>query len=352
MTLQDVIQKLDRDYDFHATEQMFKKRINTWGLSKNIKAEEKEQALAQILHKAPSTTGPIPIRHDKLVRYAKTRAKLGELDGRDLSRIVKVKREEHDESRQLISKHSAQRNTLETPSTHSTKGTAYLPQSLALPDGHAGFDMFLRAMKALIQKEKGEWRLGPQGPPDAIFNELSAGIASWRNKAFPAARRSFGQAARGVNDDIQTNQLSVSRITYCISSITWFSGREPVFQMFAEFMANAALEVLGQTNPLTIVLRYLRAPQSLGAQLAIWACAVDGNPISEQNVDHWWGMVRRRWRWCCRCGMNDLAAQYCHEAVFEARRINKLTQKMESEALHDLATVISATSPEQAPEKG
>lgn len=330
---------------------MFKKRISTWGLAKNSKKEDKEQALAKLLHNEASTTEGLPIRHDKLVRYAKTRARLGELDGHDLSKLVR--RRGHAELKRTRLNPKPLRSASEMSSKESTSplvGT--LPRSLALPHGSADFDMFLRAMKELIRKEKGEWQVGPRGPPDVIFKELSQGIVSWRKGETTAAHRLFGQAARNVSEDIQGTNLSVSRITYCISSITWFSGREPVFQMFAEFMANAALESLGQGCPLTIVLRYLQAAQTLDAQLRIWACAVDGNPISEHNVAHWWGMVRRRWRWCARCGMNDLAAQYCREALSVVRGIEKLTENMEDEAQHDIASFTQPIDSEQTSKPG
>jgi len=328
---------------------MYKKRLKAWGLSKHVKSDKKENALAQLLHSAPTTTGSNPIRHDKLVRYAKSRAKSGALDSHYLSRVLKRDRF-YEHKRPILRPSPIKQNTV-TNVRHSATKSSFLPRSPALPDGLADFNLFLRAMQALIEREREEWLTGEQTSPDAIFDALTRGMSYWRSNAFAAARRSFGQAAHKMTEDVQGNVVLVSRITYCISSIIWGSGREPVFQKFAQFMANAALEVLGQDCPLTIVLQHLQREQSMDAQLAIWACALDGYQVSEQNFNHWWDMAQRRWRWCRRSGMNDRAARYCNHAMIEVRRINKLTNDMELEARQDLESTVPGAGISQIPKE-
>lgn len=315
---------------------MYKKRIKAWGLSKHIKADEKEKAIAKLIQNEPTAFECDPIRYDKLVRYAKSRAKSGALDSHYLSRIVKQ------------TGHSVHK---EPPLSHHTiTDPTFLPRSPALPDGPAGLDLFLRAMRALIERERGEYLIAQRGPPNAIFDPLREGMAYWRSNAFAAARTSFTRAAQNVADDLSANIVKVSRITYCISSIMWGPKREPVFQMFAQFMANVARDVLGHACPLTIVLRHLQREQSTDTQVTIWACALDGYQVSGQNLDHWWNMARRRWQWCQRNGMIDLAARYCALALTEVRRINKLTSGMELEAQHDLESIVPGAGSFQTPE--
>ncbi|KAF1849196.1 uncharacterized protein K460DRAFT_415609 [Cucurbitaria berberidis CBS 394.84] len=323
MTLEDTIQKIRTEHKFDATDQMYKKRLKAWGLSKQVKSDEKGKALARILglHSEPVTGDHVPVRHDKLVRYAKSRIKSGALESHHLSRLTN-------------------RYTVVTDYRYAAAEMPSVPRSPALPDQFAGFDVFLRAMQTLIKREQGEWLTGRQTSPDAIFGALTKGLSLWRNNAFAAARQSFGQAAHKTMEDLQSTEVSVSRITYCISSILWGSERELVFQKFVEFMINAALEVLGPRCPMTIVLQHLQADQSLDAQVSIWACALDDYKISEQNVEHWWNMAQRRWRWCWRSGKFDLAARYCSHAMSETRRINKLTIDMELEAQHDLDSIV------------
>ncbi|KAF2814156.1 uncharacterized protein BDZ99DRAFT_516765 [Mytilinidion resinicola] len=338
MTLQDAMQKIDKEHNFCATEQMYKKRLKAWGLSKQVKADEKEKALAKILHNEPLINESNPIRHDKLVRYAKSRVKSGALDSHHLSRMMKRDGRDHYERQTL--QPGAIRHPIVTGFFHAATEASSVPRSPALPDRFAELDVFLRAMQALIGREREEWLTGRQISPDAIFSALIKGMAYWRKNAFAAARWSFGQAAKKMTEDLHGTVVSVSRITYCISSILWGSERELVLQKFAEFMANAALEVLGQRCPLTIVLQQLQREQSIDTQLTIWSCALDDYQISEQNVDHWWNMAQRRWRWCRRSGKMDLAARYCGDAMSEARRINKLTSKMELEAQDDLESIL------------
>lgn len=319
-------------------EQMYKKRIGGWGLSKNIKAKDKKLAIGELLRGGSTETVSSNIRPDKLIRYAKSHS----IDTRPVSRVVKrgVRREH----KPPITSRNAPRNNFGSSMRYPTVNAVFLPRSATLPDRHADFDMFLRAMKSLIEKERLECLVGLKGPPDGIFNPLVAGIAYWHKNALGAARRSFGRAAQNVADDLQGSVVSVSRITYCISSMMWGSEREPVFEDFAQFMAKAALEALGQGCPLTVVLQHLQNEQSLDAQLAIWSCALDDYKVSEHNLDHWWGMARRRWQWCQRGGMINLAVQYCAHALTELHLIDKLTDEMRTAARDDLGSNAPAMS--------
>lgn len=329
-----------------SSEQMYKKKIKAWGLSKHDKAEAKEQLIAKLLHNEPTTVGSEPIRHDKLIRYAKSRAKSGVLDSGSLSKIVK--RKSHYGPKQPLLSSRFLRDTTPKDAFISSTTAAFVPRSPALPDRQASFDLFLRAMTSLIQKEKQEWSTGKLVSPDTIFNALSDGLKLWRRNEFTEARMSLSRAARNVAEDLEGPAVSVSRITYCVSSIIWGGKREPVFQDFARFMARIALENLGQICPLTIVLQQLQEEQSIDAQLAIWACAIDNNPLSVHNVDHWWGMAQRRWRWCQRYQLNYLAAQYCTNAMTQVRGINKLTCEMKSAAGRDFEVSTPSASSSNA----
>lgn len=320
---------------------MYKKRLKAWGVSKHVKADEKEKALVNLLHKEPTATELSQVRHDKLVRYAKSRVKSGTLDSHGLTMVMDLAR--HHKHGRLKVQPVFLRHTVATVSRHLTTPLASTPSSLALPDVLSDFDLFLRAMHSVIEKEREEWLSGQQLASDGVFRELTEGLAYWRANAHAAACRSFGQAAQKMAEDIQGPVVLVSRIAYCISSIVWGFNREPIFLKFAHFMAKAAVEKLGKDYPITIVLKHLQRELSLEAQLAIWACALDDYQISERNVDHWWNMAQRRWRWCQRSGRTDLATRYCSHAMGEVHRISRLTTEMESEAQHDLDSMERGT---------
>ncbi|KAF1993430.1 hypothetical protein P154DRAFT_527760 [Amniculicola lignicola CBS 123094] len=328
MTLEEAMQKIVAEHDFHATENMYKKRLKTWGLTKHTKATEKEKALARILQNGPLTGDPIPIRHDKLVRYAKSRVKSGALGSHHLKQITK--------------RNTAGRTVphIVSPVTIAAR-TPAVPQSVEPRGQFAELDLFLRAQRVLVEKERKEFLAGPRGSPLAIFLALRKGLTLWRNQAFAAARMSFGEAAQMTMEDLQGNEVSVSRITCCISSIVWGSEHEPVFLKFAEFMMNAALEVLGPQSAMTIVLTHLQTEPSIETQVRIWESSSDNYEISEENVLHWWSMAQRRWRWSVGCEKWELAARCCRHAMSEARRINRLRPEMEAVAQSELDVILA-----------
>lgn len=328
---------------------MYKKRINAWGLSKHIKADEKETAITKLLHdeSLSTTSGSAPIRHDKLVRYAKSRARSGALDARCLSTIVDRTHGQPSVHRQRNPQFYPMRHVFMHGRRHPTIKTGFIPRSPTPPIDHANFDLFLRAMTVLIERERYEWLTGQQDSPSQIFDALTTGLTRWRSNAFTEARQSFNQAAQTMTKDLQ-GVVAISRISFCISSVVWGAAREPVFLQFVRFMGNAALENLGPNHALTIVLDQLSGMWSLDAQVVIWACAVENYRVSEENVHHWWNMVRRRWRWCRGSGLMDLAVRYRDHAVDEARRMNKLTGDMEREAQLDLE-VASPGEAEESP---
>ncbi|KAF2634395.1 hypothetical protein P280DRAFT_511942 [Massarina eburnea CBS 473.64] len=318
MTLKKTMEKIKTEHNFHASSKMYKRRLKAWNFTKNIKAEEKEKALIRLIRSEPAENENPPIRHDKLVRYAKSRMKSGALETYHIGKTLK--------NPTIIPKY--RRIPPQTPS---------MPPSLTLLDDIAKFDKFLRAVRACVDVELMEWISGTQPSIDTtIFGALERGMSLWRMNAFKAARRSFGEAARKTIEDLHGDRVSILRITYCISSTVWGSNRETVLQKFSEFLAKAALEALGPGCPMTIMLQYLQRAQSVEAHLKMCACVLHNYEISARNVTHWWNIAGRRWRLARKIGKLDLAVEYCLYAVGEARRIDGLTAEMESEAQVDL----------------
>ncbi|KAK5057869.1 hypothetical protein LTR84_011870 [Exophiala bonariae] len=345
MTLRDVMQRVEEDHGLRATEQMYKKRLKSWNLSKHIKADEKEKVLGKLLHDEPATTDISHVRHDKLVRYAKSRVKSGTLDRDGLTMVVDLGRLQKNKHSSTQRPNVVRRAGMLASRNAKTRAATSPPPSLSLPDGPANLDMFLRSMRAVIAREREESLLGLSFSPDGIFVALNEGLAHWRAGEVSLACGSFSDAAQLLSEDIQGPVVIVSRITYCISSIVWGNIREKIFIGFARFMAKVTLEKQGKDFPLTRMLKHLRREQSIDAQLAIWACALDDYQISQQNVVHWWNMAQRRWRWCLRSGKPELATRYCKYAIAESRRIGVLTSDMEREAQQDFEPTNHAPGP-------
>ncbi|QDS72178.1 hypothetical protein FKW77_004751 [Venturia effusa] len=295
MTLQDSMRKIEQEHGFHATEQMYKKRLKIWSLSKQIKSSDKEKALEKLLIDGSIAEEGLIARPDKLVRYAKSLLKRGREVGDHPNSVV-----------------------IAQPTS--------LPSSPRLPAEAASLELFLRAMQMLIIKEHQEWRLHPDQAPDTIHTALLEGIELWHNNAFTAARQRLTQAARQTTADLRSQTgTTVFRITFCISSIFWGGSRGPMLQGFAKFMAKAAREASGEDSALTIVLRFLCREQSLDVQLRMWELAMASHQLSEHNFRLWWDMARRQWRWCLGNGLQDLAVQYRDRAIEQVLQMGCLT---------------------------
>lgn len=324
---------------------MYKKRIKAWNLSKHIKAQEKDALIAKLVQ---GTSGSTSIRHDKLIRHAKSRVKSGSLTH---SSLKKVQTSRNPETSILRSRPGESRldlrdtvspplfdPALKRPMLNALKHSPFLSPAQPL----AKFELFLKSMQAVIRKEHSEWLTGQQQAPDTIFLGLVKGISHWRRNDSAAARAFFAEAAQNFDQDLHQPGVAVSRITYCVSSIVWGSIRELIFLQFSQFMANAAMETLGRHSPLTIILRQLQEQQSIDEQIAIWACALDGYAISKesnsQTVEHWYNMAQRRWRWCQSSGLHDLAVKHRDEALMELRQIDELTVEREMQAQQDFDT--------------
>lgn len=222
-----------------------------------------------------------------------------------------------------------------------------LPRSPTPPAIYADFELFLKAMKQVIARERYEWLTGRQAliPPDSIFTELVIGLAAAKAQRFEAATKAFREAAVQFQRDIDRPELTVSRICFCVSSILWGAIREEAFLKFALFMAKAALQRLGPSNPVTALLQHLQQEQSVEAQVRTWNCALDDYVLDEVNAEHWWNMAQRRWKWCSRISYIEDAVRHRDEAVEEMRMIGKLTPEMEEEAHSD---VVFMSTPEKS----
>lgn len=132
---------LNTHCDFHLTEQMCKKRIPVWGLSKNTKAKDKEAALEGIAQ--GYTCQQIP-RH-KLIRYSKSQSKQA-LNGTRPKRVTKTNRRATNGSHPHVGTFWPTNFKVQTAISVTPK----LTRSLALPVGYADMDLLLRATKRMV----------------------------------------------------------------------------------------------------------------------------------------------------------------------------------------------------------
>lgn len=322
------------------SESMYKKRIQAWGLSKSSRAAQKDAALALLTKKQAGANKEgvrITVRHDKLIRYAQQRVKAGLLDPKVLSEL------------QSYSASPITSGTAQDPLKRSYSPEADLlktdfitsQQSPTdqLPDPLAKFDLFLRGMVFVFEKEQTEWTLlGRTRTPDSLVRTFNDGIDHWRAKDFTAARVSWTIAARDFLSDLQNpSGAVVSRMSYFVGALVWNEIHDPVFLKFRDFMISAAMENLGSQHPLTIMLDGLRIKQSVEAQLAVWDLAL--RTYKDSDVYHLYNMARGRWLFCKKAGLMDMAVWYREHAAGEMRKLGMMTVEMERQADEDLGVV-------------
>lgn len=131
--------------------QMYKKRVNTRGFKKHIKSNEKDKAITKIINDELIAASVDPIRLDKLVRHARCCAKRGALESHNLNKIVK---REYGRSHRLSAMEIERAIT--TQKSLLSFNQAFVAHSPALPDRFASFELFLRVMQWVIEKERGE----------------------------------------------------------------------------------------------------------------------------------------------------------------------------------------------------
>lgn len=293
--------------------------------------------MAQLVQHEPlESTGTFDhINFEKLLRYARSCVRSGRLEPMVLSRIERWRSAVQYTQTVDAVPHVA----WHYPGSY----LSHLPRSPVPPDCFHSFELFLVAMKCIIIRERHEWlsRQQATSAPDKIFKCLVDGLAHGRAGRLTESRAAFNIAAMEFQNDIENPVPSVSRITYCISSILWGVIREPAFLHFAVFMARASNERLGPDHVLTVLLRHIQQEKSVDAQVRIWDCALNDYQLDEVNSEHWYNMAQRRWEWCWRSGLVEDAQRHRDYALKEMERIGKLTSDMSVEARSDFDSTLS-----------
>jgi len=349
MILRDVIMHLRTNRDFHPTEQMCKKRISKWGLSKNIKAHAKEEALNRFRQGLSPAFARQQIRPDKLVRYEKSSASRGCIGTASLSNnqikshIMRAPRREAGRSQ------FTDDGKLQTTVSVNPKVTP----SLALPDTFAATDLLLRATKVLMLvpgPEPGAMQTRSTGD-SKIDNFLQDGMSLWLSHAFSPARSAFSNAAHIILGNSRRGIESSPAILYYLCPKSWHMGCQSVFREFSQFVIRASCEYMSSTHPFTLVAKQLQDVDNDRTVSLMWDCILDSFPSTIGSANRWWELAMMRWLYCFDAGLYDLAIQNCRGAVTNMRKMNLLTTRMEIESHLTLGKVYLRQRQESAAQR-
>lgn len=320
-TLKDVIWHLKSHHNFHPTEQMCKKRIPVWGLSKNTKAKDKVAALERLARGYCPTTVCQQVPPHKLIRHWKSRSKHAVNDTRPMM-VTKTKWRATNGS--YLPVVILRLSTFDTPTAASL--TPKVTRSLALPGDYTDVDLVLRAAKRMMVTTNREEIEVQTSLYVNITKLLTDGFRFWGARAFTQARSALSSAADIVAQNLRRKiGLHVEIITLWFSP-EWLRLKHlSIFSSFLGFIVHATSGYLGPMHPWTTLAQHLQKTRCKHVHLRMWDCIVDGTNVSAGGIAFWWILMQARiecYRWA---GIYELALKYCQEAADTARKSNMFT---------------------------
>jgi len=232
--LKDVIRHLKTHHNLHPTEQMCKKRIRFWGLSKNTKAKDKEAALERLAQGYCPTTVCQQVPPHKLIRYSKSRSKHAVNDTRP-TRVTKKNSRATNGS--CLPVDILRLSTFDVPTTASI--TPKVTRSLALPGDYTEMDLVLRAAKrVMITTNREEIEVQSSFRPN-IANLLETGVQLWDARAFTQARSALSSAADIVAQNLRRKIGLDVQLVLLFSPDWWNIKHQSISSPFIGFIVRA-----------------------------------------------------------------------------------------------------------------
>lgn len=324
MTLVDVRHRILQKHGFDATYvimfemcfalltshslQMYKKRIDAWGLRKNATTEDNEIVIEQILDGTLEfkNLDHISIRRDKLVRFLNTRIKLStSVAGGRCSEMKVAKRQQNRRENLAPERLSKLKKILKATTFTSTRNNFptsnsgpcfWIDGSLGLPDDLAGSDLYLRAVKELIHfmndKPPSLYHLSNIERIDyKLSDHLVDGEILWNNHAFSQARQHFYSAGQLIIEELRRGSMDIAPIVMEYLQLqSWDGDAQEVYYQFRQFLKNASAVICGENHPFSIIVRHKSDDMSNDERRAMWDCAVTLSPPpnTPSNANQQW----------------------------------------------------------------
>lgn len=319
------------------SEQMFKKRIRKWNLARNMRASDKNEAILKHYEGLPPelVDESTPSRANKILRYARTQAKLGRVSEESLQHLSR-------EYRKLRRAAKEASNSVCNSDSVSGSQQGLLPSSrhcplLSLPDDLADRAIVLRMLQncnaVFVTGSICETSLYGQD----ISDLLSDGYEAWKMPSFLQARDRFDSAAVTLLNKLRHGVIPALEIINLVHPQR--DGLEcPIFKAFARFSSDALDQVLGNNHPFALLVQFLRKPKMNGKHLlAIYDYVLSSCPLSADNYEVWC----RAAEWCVlaleESAMIGFATQRCKDVLYKLEQSGLLTHKYRAVFTYRLA---------------
>ena len=339
LLLEDVLEELRSKYDMHPTKSMCKWRLSIWGMKKNVKSAQKEEALGKLPDQGLAVHHGI--RPDKLVRYQKEsrrRARLVALRGPANSHNQLVS-DAGDEKRVLGSR---QRSSSIEPWHY---GQAQEPGiTLDLPEEYASVDTSLRAAMAMMSLQKATCRKRSSSVYIQMGNLIQSGMSLWDVNASAEGRSMFSNAAITIDLQLQRGVALDIRFVYYLCPEVWSAACNSHFEGFRIFLGRVVEQNLGTSHPISIIVRSFQGIKGGQARLRVWDCLLDHFVKPDQHKTIWWDLAKARWFYCRRIGLYEQAAESCQRALSVMKQLGVSTSRMEADVLLELSRLAFKTA--------
>jgi len=315
---------------------MFKKRIRSWGKSKNWKAIDKDGAIQALLGDASTKD-----MHAKLVRHVKARIKAGTLDKDCLYRIMKQSStygKRHDGP-----KSDTDKTELSTKPFRKSAEQLHSGLYLGLTGEVADTELLLRALKTVVVAQgmtptRTQWQ-----SYTSIRIALETGVRQWDCSAFAKARRAFELAGQTMLASLKSGELPALSFIKDMGRYDWSVNCHMVRDRWRDYVAACARDILAIDNSFTLVMGYMQQlPDDDYRELAMWNYMLDHLSLSTSrgcNAEEWWQIGCHRLQHCEESGWYDLAKHYNHETKRMLHENGLLNADRELSLLQELADV-------------
>lgn len=314
---------------------MFKKHIRAWGMSKYMKAEQKDAAISSLLKEMPAT-------HEKrkILRHARQRVKLGTLDEACYRNAVRQGKEmsgaETGNSRGNYTTLACK------PDLFSAKAIK-VAHGLLPPDKLLASERLFHSVPLLVlmnnsRKITGDLKgLGNQGYDIGV--SLDAAITHYELCSFREATSSFRNAAKMIQSCLEYDFIPEVTLIYYLNPDMWGGCWEP-YVRFAAFVSNLSEAVLGQDHQLTYITKALSQAQNKlnGSEVArVWDCIMDNLVLSGLTVTIWYNAAKKHLEHYTQYGMFERVADFCSKYTNSLQEMDLLTDGRAIGLKHELA---------------
>lgn len=332
--LEHVLQELRSRHNIHVTKNMCKRRLFSWGMTKNSKSLHKAIALQNSQREGVIVAARrSDIRPDKLLRFQKQcrrQTPLPDLRQGSSNHEAQAFSVEH------VSKPHQQAQEL-TPWRQLSDQVPMLTSPLTLPDDDLNAYTLLHDVTDMMSSQEATNKELSSSVYVKIGNLIQSGMSLWDVNASAAAGLMFSDAAKAIHSELRHGVALDIRFVYYLCAEVWNDKCSPHFHKLSRFLALVTEEHLGRKHPMSLVVRGFKESKSSVTRLKVWDCLLDSFVKPNEYDTIWWDLAKARWQYCRRIGLHQQAAESCQHARDVMRRLGKLSKRMEADVLMELA---------------